>query len=434
MKTANTASCKQNLTETPGLLDRIARRAVLGKLEKIQRGTIQIIDQDKVYRFGNTQQDGPSASITVRNPAFYCAVAFTGSVGAGESYFQGDWDCDRLTDLVRILLLNRQVLDRMDGGLGKLMAPLNRLLHWLNRNTRRGSRKNIAAHYDLGNDLFELMLDDTMMYSSAIYHDEDCDLSQAAINKLERICQKLELRPEDHVLEIGTGWGGFAIYAARHYGCQVTTTTISAEQYRLADRRIRQAGVEDKVTLLQQDYRDLHGQFDKMVSIEMIEAIGQENLNQYFRQCSRLLKDNGLFLLQAITIADQRYQQALREVDFIQKYIFPGGSLPSVTAMSESITRSSDMRLFHLEDIGPHYARTLRHWRERFFQHDGRIRELGYSEAFIRLWEFYLCYCEGGFEERAIGTVQMLLIKPLCRRDAILPPLGQSHENIFTCC
>ena len=423
MKSSNTAEFKQTLEEPVRLIDKLARRAVLGKFQNIRHGRIQIIDQGRIYQFGQADHYQLKATITVRNPSFYSSVAFAGSVGAGEAYFQGDWDCDNLTALVRLLLVNREVLDQMDGGLGKLMLPVNRMLHWINRNTRKGSRRNIAAHYDLGNDLFEVMLDDSMMYSSAIYDEHNTRLEQAALNKLDRICKKLELTEHDHLLEIGSGWGGFAMYAAQHYGCRVTTTTISEQQYNLANQRIRQAGLQEKITLLKQDYRDLQGQYDKMVSIEMIEAIGQENLDTYFRQCSRLLKEDGMFLLQAITIADQRYQQALREVDYIQKYIFPGGSLPSVTAMANAITRSSNMRITHLEDIGPHYAKTLRHWRERFFQHESHIRELGYNDRFIRLWEFYLCYCEGGFEERAIGTVQLLLSKPLCRRDAIVPKL-----------
>ncbi|TNF37318.1 MAG: class I SAM-dependent methyltransferase [Gammaproteobacteria bacterium] len=414
---------QNSLRETPRLLDQLARRAVLGKLDKMTHGQLQIIDQDCIHEFGNAEHNSLKAVITVRSPAFYSAVAFGGSVGAGEAYFQGDWDCDNLTSLVRLLLLNRHVLDNMDEGLSRISAPVNQFFHWLHRNTRKGSRRNIAAHYDIGNDMFKLMLDNTMMYSSAIYTDESCTLEQASINKLDRICQKLQLNEHDHVLEIGTGWGGFALHAARHYGCRVTTTTLSREQFAYARQRIQEEGLQDKITLLMQDYRDLSGQYDKLVSIEMIEAVGLNNLGTYFNQCSRLLKANGMMCLQAITIADQRYEQARREVDFIQKYIFPGGSLPSVTAMSQAIMKYTDMRLFHMEDIGPHYARTLRDWRERFFQHEQQIRALGYNDVFIRLWEFYLCYCEGGFLERAIGTVQLLLTKPECRRHSLTPQL-----------
>jgi cyclopropane-fatty-acyl-phospholipid synthase len=301
----------------------------------------------------------------------------------------------------------------------RLKAPLNRVLHWLSRNTRKGSRRNIGAHYDLGNDLFELFLDPTMMYSCAYYQSPHASLEEASVAKLDRICQKLELKSDDHLLEIGTGWGGFAIHAAKHYGCRVTTTTISRQQFELARERACQQGVEDRITFLFEDYRDLEGQYDKLVSIEMIEAIGHQYLDTYFEKCSSLLKPDGMMLLQAITIADQRYKSALNEVDYIKKFIFPGGFLPSVSAMSRSIARVSDMKMFHMDDIGPHYARTLADWRQRFFDRLEDVRKKGYSDAFIRMWEYYLCYCEGGFLERDIGTVQMLLTKPGVRREPV---------------
>ena len=411
------------LKTLPRLFDQFAKRAVLSKLEKIDKGQLQIIDDKQIYEFGDPDKNPIKATITVRNSSFYSAIAFGGSVGSGESYFAGDWDCDNLTSLVRLLLINRNVLDNMDSGLNRLTSPFNKLLHWLNRNTRQGSRRNIAAHYDIGNELFKHMLDSTMMYSAAIYTSKDCSLEQASINKLDRICQKLQLDENDHLLEIGTGWGSMAIYAAKHYGCHVTTTTISRKQYKYAQQQIRQQKLEHKITLLFRDYRELTGQFDKLVSIEMIEAVGVDNLDTYFHKCSDLLKPNGMMCLQSITIADQRYDQARREVDFIQKYIFPGGSLPSITAMARSIMQATDMRVFNLEDIGPHYARTLRDWRERFFKHESKIRDLGYNDKFIRLWEYYLCYCEGGFRERAISTVQLLLTKPDCRRASLVPTL-----------
>ncbi|HEY9200120.1 MAG TPA: cyclopropane-fatty-acyl-phospholipid synthase family protein [Gammaproteobacteria bacterium] len=411
MKTSIIPQSQAQSREQPRLIDLIARRGVITLLSRLQKGHIQLIDGQQMYDFG--QPDAALKTVvTVRNPSFYSSIAFAGSTGAGEAYFHGDWDCDNLTSLVRILVINRQLLDSMDSGPGKLMAPLNKLLHWFNRNSRLGSRRNIAAHYDIGNSLFELMLDSNMMYSSAVYSEHHNTLELAATHKLDLICQKLKLDENDQVIEIGTGWGGFAIHAARHYGCHVTTTTISQQQYNYARQRIKQLGLEHKITLLQQDYRDLTGQYDKLVSIEMIEAVGQENLDNYFGKCCELLKTDGMMCIQAITIADQRYSQALREVDFIQKYIFPGGSLPSITAMAESLTCSTDMVIYQLDDIGADYARTLRDWRERFFQHESQIRELGYNEAFIRLWEFYLCYCEGGFMERAISTVHLLATRP----------------------
>ncbi len=297
-------------------------------------------------------------------------------------------------------------------------APLRRMLHWLNRNSPDGSRRNIAAHYDLGNDLFALFLDDTMAYSCGVFEREDATLHEAQVAKFERVCRRLRLSPSDHLLEIGTGWGGFALHAASRYGCRVTTTTISREQHDWARERIRAAGLSDRVTLLLDDYRDLRGRYDKLVSIEMIEAVGHQFLDTYTAQCSRLLEPHGAMLLQAITIRDQIYEEALESVDFIQRYIFPGSFIPSVTAIADSVRRATDMKVFHLEDIGPHYATTLRRWRERFFERIDDVRRLGYSEQFVRMWDFYLCYCEGGFLERQLGDVQMLLTKPRCRLPA----------------
>lgn len=405
-----TLSKKQNQTSW---LDKLAKNGVLKRLQNINQGLLTISDNGETYVFGKgTTSNVKPVEITVINSQFYSAIAFGGSVAAGESYVKGDWQCSDLTGLVRLLLINRDILDGMDSSLSRLQTPLFKLLHWLNRNTKEGSRRNISAHYDLGNAMFELFLDKNMMYSSAIYPQADSSLEEAADYKLHCICEKLQLREDDRVIEIGTGWGGFALYAATHYGCHVTTTTISKEQYELACKRVAEAGLQDKVTILLSDYRDLNGQFDKLVSIEMIEAIGHQYINTYFNKCSELLKPDGLMLIQAITIADQRYKQALKEVDFIKRYIFPGCFIPSNTAMQTAVTESTDMRLIDLHDIGPHYAKTLHDWRVRFFENIDAVKALGYSQEFIRLWEFYLCYCEGGFEERAISDVQLLLAKP----------------------
>ena len=328
---------------------------------------------------------------------------------------RGYWTCDELTTLVRILLRNRDVLIDIDSGMAVLMRPMQKAFHWLNRNTRTGSRRNIAAHYDLGNEFYGLWLDDKMMYSSAVFESPEMSLEAASVAKLDRICRKLRLGPDDHVLEIGTGWGGFAIHAARNFGCRVTTTTISGRQYEYAKTAVEKAGLQDRITLLQADYRDLQGQFDKLVSIEMIEAVGHEFHETYFRKCCDLLKPDGQMLLQAITIADQYYERAKKSVDFIKRYIFPGGCLTSVTAMSATMTKATDMRVIDVEDIGPHYATTLREWHDRFFANIDRVREMGYSEEFIRMWQYYLCYCEGGFIERTIGDVQMLMMRPDAR-------------------
>ena len=402
-----------------GFLANLARRVVLARLAGMRTGRLVISENGKTWRLGVS---GPESRVEVLDPAFWGDVAFGGSVGAGEAYMDGMWRCDDLVGLMGLLLRNRAVLDGMEGGVARLSAPLRGLLHRFNRNTRAGSRRNIAAHYDLGNDFYRLWLDETMMYSCAVFEAPDLGLAQASVAKLERICRKLDLGPDHHVLEIGTGWGGFALHAAGRHGCRITTATISRRQYDLARRRIAAAGLESRVNVLLTDYRDLEGQYDKLVSIEMVEAVGAEHLGTYFRQCSRLLKPEGAMLLQAITIADQRYEQALRGVDFIQKHIFPGGFLPSVTALANAMTRASDLRAVHLEDIGPHYAETLARWRASFLQQLDAVRALGFDERFIRMWDFYLCYCEGGFRERDIGTVQMLLARPGWRGGSPVPP------------
>ncbi|MBC7982719.1 MAG: class I SAM-dependent methyltransferase [Candidatus Obscuribacterales bacterium] len=414
MNTTTLTQVESNLTLKPHFLDGVAERALRARLAGLRLGRITIVDGTQPEsHFGHcNDQCNLNVTLRVHDARFWSEVAFGGSIGAGEAYMQGFWSVSDLTTLVRILLLNRNVLDGMETGLARLTGPIQKSLHWLNRNTRTGSKRNIAAHYDLGNDFFQLFLDRTMMYSSAIFEHVDMTLEQAQLVRLERVCRRLQLTANDHLLEIGTGWGGMAIYAARHFGCRVTTTTISARQQELARQRISQAGLSDRITVLLKDYRDLEGEYDKLVSIEMIEAVGDAFYGEYFAKCSRLLKDNGCMLLQAITIVDQRYDQARRAVDFIQRHIFPGSTIPSVTAMLQSITAASNMKLNHLEDIGPHYATTLRHWRERFFANIERVRALGYSESFIRMWEFYLCYCEGAFIERATGDVQMLLVKP----------------------
>jgi cyclopropane-fatty-acyl-phospholipid synthase len=399
----------------------MARKLVHNQLSKIKSGEIVVRENHNEYYFGRVTDDFPvRVYIDVIHPSLYTDVAFGGSPGSGEAYMKGSWRCSDLLGLVRIFLRNREVMDTMDYGITRLKGPVHKIMHLFNRNTRTGSRKNISAHYDIGNDLFKLFLDDTMMYSSAYYEKPDMSLDDAAVAKLDLVCRKLKLDSRDHLLEIGTGWGGLAIHAARNYGCKVTTTTISDEQYRLAVEKVRQQGLDHRITVIKQDYRDLRGQFDKLVSIEMIEAIGHQYMSTYFKKCSSLLKPDGMMLIQAITIRDQFYNSALKDVDFIKKFIFPGGFLPSVTAMSEVISRVSDMKIFHLQDIGPHYARTLKHWRERFFNRLDEIRELGYSDEFIRLWEYYFCYCEGGFMERDIGTVQMLLTKPDNRLEPVM--------------
>lgn len=398
-------------------LQNFARKQVFSRVKKLKKGHLTLIENGQKFEFGHDKSI--AATITVNDAHFYGEIAFGGSIGAGEAYMLGYWSADNLTNVIRMMAANQQVMDTLEGGYQWASKPLLKVLHWLNRNTADGSRKNIAAHYDLGNDFFKLWLDSNMMYSSAIFTPQDISLEAASNKKLQVICDKLDLKPTDHVVEIGTGWGGFAIYAASHYGCKVTSTTISQQQFDLANQRVIAANLQDKITLLFNDYRDLKGQFNKLVSIEMIEAVGHQFYDAYFAKCASLLMPDGMALIQAITIADQRFDAAKNSVDFIQRYIFPGSNIPSVTAMLSSITKVSDMRVYDCEDIGPHYATTLRKWRENFLSQLPAVRRLGYSEEFIKMWEFYLCYCEGGFAERVLGDVHLLLVKPENRREPL---------------
>jgi cyclopropane-fatty-acyl-phospholipid synthase len=402
--------------QRPHLLNAPAERAVRAGLTHLVHGELTLVCGGRVDTYGRiTSQCAVSVVVHVHDIRFWGELAFGGSIGAGEAYMEGYWTTNDLTALVRILLANRDVLDAMEGGYASLIAPVRRALHWLNRNTRKGSRRNISAHYDLGNEFFALFLDPSMMYSCAIFERADMTLAEAQVARLSRVCERLHLKASDHLLEIGTGWGGMAIYAAQHYGCRVTTTTISQKQHDLAVERVRAAKLENRIAVLLEDYRELEGRYDKLVSLEMIEAVGHEWYDTYFRQCSKLLAPDGVMLLQAITIADQQYDAARRSVDFIQRYIFPGCCIPSVSALCSSVARATDMRLVQLDDIGPHYATTLRHWRQNFMARLDAVRALGYPDSFIRMWEFYLAYCEGGFEERALGDVHMVLAKPQYR-------------------
>jgi len=332
----------------------------------------------------------------------------------------GYWQTHDLTAVIRILALNQRTVQDLQRGFARWIRPALSLFHALRSNTRAGSRRNIAAHYDLGNEFFSLFLDPTLTYSSGIFESDDATMEQASIAKYARVCDKLDLGPEDHVLEIGTGWGGFALHSASTRGCRVTTTTISAEQHARASQRIAEAGLSDRVEVLFQDYRDLTGRYDKLVSLEMIEAVGSDHLDSFFGVCSDRLTPEGVMLLQAITVPDQDYEAHTRTVDFIKRYIFPGADLVSVLAMNNAATGSSDLRMTHLEDLSPHYAETLRRWRDKMFENLREIRKLGLDDHFLRMWEFYLCYCEGGFEEREIGVVQAVFEKPEVRRQTLL--------------
>ena len=393
-------------------LDRLARGLVARyRLQELEGGQLTLGDCESMRTFGDTGGE-LRTRIDVRHPRFYRRALLGGSLGAAAAYLDGDWDCDDLVALFRLFLRSERAGERIEGGPARLAYALARLGHLARGNTRRGSRRNVRDHYDLGNELFRLFLDESMTYSAAVFDPPGITLEQAQAEKLDRICRKLDLRPEHHVLEIGTGWGSFALHAARHYGCRVTTTTISREQHALASERIQAAGLADRVTLLTDDYRDLDGHYDRLVSIEMIEAVGHEHLDTFFGVCSDRLRRHGRMVLQSITAGDDWYDQYRRTVDFVQRYVFPGGLCPSLGAITAALGRASDLRVTQIEDLTADYAETLRHWRRRFLERVDDVRALGYPERFLRLWNYYLQYCEAGFAERHTGTLQIVLDKP----------------------
>jgi cyclopropane-fatty-acyl-phospholipid synthase len=392
------------------LLHRLARALVFKQLKKIGIGYISIQEGAKKFSFG--KKGSLSAHITVHDPRFYGALAFGGSIGVSEAFMQKFWSVNDLTRLIRIMAINQNAMDQLESLFNVFLKPILKCLHYLNQNSVKGSRINISKHYDLGNDFFSLFLDSTMMYSSAVFKNSQDSLHKGSIHKLEMVCQGLELNAEDHVIEIGSGWGGFAIYAAQNYGCKVTTTTISKQQYLYVKQKIKDLKLTHKITVLLSDYRHLKGQFSKLVSIEMLEAVGYQYYDTYFEVCAHLLKADGIAFIQTITIADQRYEKAKHSVDFIQRYIFPGSCIPSITALQNSITQSSDLKIYQIQDIGDHYARTLALWREAFFKRLPEVKALGFDDVFIRMWHFYLAYCEGGFKEKAISDIHLKLVKP----------------------
>jgi cyclopropane-fatty-acyl-phospholipid synthase len=419
-------------TPAVGSLDRYLRSRLLARLARLRDGRVQLCDPWGTVELGAAADPALSCvRLEVLDGGFYRRVAAGGSVGAGEAYRDGMWrsstpGLDRgqsLVALMRLLLRNRALLDGLESGFARLAGAALRAWQAARRNTRAGSRRNIAAHYDIGNDFFGLFLSADLMYSSALWQGSADTLEAASTRKLETICRRLQLLPSDHVIEIGTGWGGLALYAARHYGCRVTTTTLSREQHAVATARVAEAGLEGRIEVRRDDYRELTGRYDKLVSIEMIEAVGAEYLAEYFRTVDRLLKPDGLALLQAITIEDHRYDMALRSVDFIQRHVFPGSFIPSVSALLAAKARVSDLGLVALEDFGDSYARTLAAWRERFLARLPQVRAQGFDERFIRLWEFYLAYCEAGFRERSIGVAHLLFAKPGWRRAASIADL-----------
>ena len=390
---------------------RLARKITERKMAGLSGGKLSVKQGRETLIFGTESRDDLSAYLEVLNEDFYRNTVLGGSIGAAESYMAGHWRSDNLVALLRLMARNAHLLSGLDTGLGRFWQLFNRLLHRFRSNTQMGSRQNIYRHYDLSNEFFGLFLDETWMYSCAYFETPDMTLAQASRAKNQRLCRSLELKPSDHLLEIGTGWGGFAMHAASQFGCRVTSTTISPSQYEMAVERVHAAGLQDRVTILLEDYRELKGQYDKLVSIEMVEAVGNNFLDTFFRVASDRLRSGGRFAMQSIVIRDQQHARHIHTVDFIKRHIFPGSCLPSVTSLCTAATRAGSLRLTGLEDITPHYARTLRLWRERFLERRSEVQALGFPETFIRMWEYYLAYCEAGFTEQYIGTMQSLWFK-----------------------
>ena len=406
----------------PGLTTRMLRRGVLNRFSQLTNGLLLLTEGETEHRFGDDTSDASkTATMKIHSPEFFRRVAFGGSMGFAESYIFGEWTSDSQTNVVRMFCRNLAVTDSANGGIVRLVTKLARKWHERQSNSKDGSARNIHAHYDLGNEFYSLFLDETMTYYSGVFETPESTLHEAQVANIDRLCRKLDLKQSDHLVEIVTGWGGMAIHAAKNYGCRVTTTTISKEQHDLACRRVAEEGLGDRITLLLEDYRDLQGEFDKLVSVEMIEAVGYEYFDTFFTKCGSLLKPEGQMVIQGITMSEQRYPKYLKSVDFIQRYIFPGGCLITPKSVLDSVARTTDMRLLHVEDLAPHYGRTVRLWRERFFERIEQVRLQGFPETFIRLWDFYLSYCEAAFEERLVGTVQMQFAKPRCMNDALRP-------------
>jgi cyclopropane-fatty-acyl-phospholipid synthase len=409
-------------TAPPGGLAGLARGLVLGRLARLPVGQLALLEGGRRHLLG--RPGGPLlATVTVHDPAAFAAIAFGGTIGAAEAYADGLWDADDLVATLRQVVAAGDGGDWVDTGLGRVGGLVHRLRHRARRNTRAGARANVAAHYDLGNDFFSLFLDESMTYSCAVFEHDGQSLHDAQLAKIERICRKLDLRPGQSLLEIGTGWGALALHAARHHGVEVTTTTLSRQQYEVARERVRAAGLASRIRVLLSDYRDLQGQYDRVVSVEMIEAVGWEFYPDFMRVVSERLTPDGLALVQAITLPDHRYEASKREANHINRIVFPGTCIPSTTALLQAAASSGDLRLFHLEEIGPHYATTLRRWRERLLARWEEALALGRDQRFLRTFEYYLASCEAAYAARYLGNVQLLLVKPEATRAPILPAL-----------
>lgn len=419
MKAASITSGQQS--QSNRWLERLCKNLVLRQFSQAKIGKLVLIDGDEKVAFGSESEKEKIAEIHVIHPTAYAKVLFGGTIGAGEAFMQRDWDSPNLLNVIEFFLANEAELGNMESRFSALRKYVLSFFELFNGNSVRGAKKNIRAHYDLNNVFFSLFLDSSMMYSSAIFADKSQTLEDASANKLDHICNRLGLSSDDHLIEIGTGWGGLAIHAASNYGCRVTTTTISNEQYEYATAKVASLGLSERITVLNKDYRQLEGSYDKLVSVEMIEAVGHRYMKSFFQKCNSLLKENGVALIQAITTGDHRFEREKDKVDFIRKYIFPGGCLPSNALISSMLAAHTNMHSIGYEDITFHYADTLAHWRKRFLGALDEVTNLGFDDVFVRMWHFYLAYCEGGFRQRAIHTGQFLFAKPQCR---LLPKVG----------
>lgn len=391
-------------------LTSVFKNGLKKKLSHLNVGCISVVDGVDKFSFGDTGSE-LRVNVQVHSQEFYVMTGSGGAMGIAEAYILGYWTSDDVVMLMRIILKNRSILLSLNDGFAKILSPINKLIHRSRQNTLKGSKENILAHYDLSNDFYKLWLDPTMTYSCAYFKDTNTTLEDASIEKLDRMCRKLNLSEKDNILEVGTGWGSFSIHAAKNYGCSITTTTISDAQYEYAKARVLEEGLESKINVINKDYRKLDGQYDKIVSIEMIEAVGYEYISEYFRKLSSLLKPDGLMALQGITYNDQNFDTYKDSVDFIKKYIFPGSCLISISQIIDVIKNKTDLSMIDMEDITRHYAETLNRWRKNFMSVLPEVKEMGYSKAFINMWEFYFLYCEAGFLERNIGDVQMVFAK-----------------------
>ena len=391
-------------------LTSVFKNGLKKKLSHLNVGCISVVDGVDKFSFGDTGSE-LRVNVQVHSQEFYVMTGSGGAMGIAEAYILGYWTSDDVVMLMRIILKNRSIMLSLNNGFAKILNPINKLIHRSRQNTLKGSKENILAHYDLSNDFYKLWLDPTMTYSCAYFEDTNTSLEDASIEKLDRMCRKLKLSEKDNILEVGTGWGSFSIHAAKNYGCSITTTTISDAQYEYAKARVVEEGLESKINVINKDYRKLDGQYDKIVSIEMIEAVGYEYISEYFSKLSSLLKPDGLMALQGITYNDQNFDTYKDSVDFIKKYIFPGSCLISISQIIDVIKNKTDLSMIDMEDITRHYAETLNRWRKNFMNVLPEVKEMGYSKAFINMWEFYFLYCEAGFLERNIGDVQLVFAK-----------------------